>query len=231
MRKILMALLLMLPVAGFAHTVAVIGTGDVASALGPEFAAQGHDVTYGSRKPDSDAAQELVEATPGTAKVMLPAAAVRGADIVVLAVPASVVVSVAQSLGDLSGKILIDPTNAFRFTDNKLVEAVSDTPVALSLQEAVPDAHVVKAFHVLNYRVMIDPELAGGPMTIPMVGDSAEAKATVTALAEGMGFHTMDLGPVRYAKELEGLLVLWFNARLSGQPFNYYFRPEPRPAG
>ena len=34
-----------------ADTIAVIGTGNVAGALGPEFAAQGHDIVYGSRDP------------------------------------------------------------------------------------------------------------------------------------------------------------------------------------
>ena len=34
-----------------ADTVAIIGTGKVASALGPEFAAQGHTIVYGSRTP------------------------------------------------------------------------------------------------------------------------------------------------------------------------------------
>jgi len=33
----------------FADTIAVIGTGNVAGALGPEFAAQGHTIVYGSR--------------------------------------------------------------------------------------------------------------------------------------------------------------------------------------
>ena len=49
---------------------------------------------------------------------------------------------------------------------------------------------------------MVEPELAGGPMTIPMVGDDKAAKATVAELAQGMGLHTIDLGPVRYAREL-----------------------------
>ena len=34
-----------------ADTIAIIGTGQVAGALGPEFAAQGHTIVYGSRDP------------------------------------------------------------------------------------------------------------------------------------------------------------------------------------
>ena len=35
-----------------AETIAIIGTGDVAAALGPEFSAQEHVVVYGSREPN-----------------------------------------------------------------------------------------------------------------------------------------------------------------------------------
>ena len=43
----------------YADTIAVIGTGDVAGALGPEFAAQGHTIVYGSRNPSRDDVRAL----------------------------------------------------------------------------------------------------------------------------------------------------------------------------
>ncbi|MFQ5610197.1 MAG: NAD(P)-binding domain-containing protein, partial [Woeseiaceae bacterium] len=83
-----------------AETIAVIGTGDVGSALGPEFAQQGHTVIYGSRKPDRRSVRALVEATGRDARASLSVDAVKGADIVVLAVPGLVVADVVGSLGD-----------------------------------------------------------------------------------------------------------------------------------
>ena len=50
-----------------AEIIAMIGTGEVGSALGPEFAAQGHDIVYGSRNPDRDSVRELVRRTGGSA--------------------------------------------------------------------------------------------------------------------------------------------------------------------
>ena len=47
----------------FAETIAIIGTDDVASALGPQFAALGHEVIYGSRNPDRDEVRQLVKRT------------------------------------------------------------------------------------------------------------------------------------------------------------------------
>ena len=94
-----------------ADTIAIIGTGNVAGALGPEFAAQGHDIVYGSRDPAREEVVALVERTGGNASAAPQAEAVVGADIVVLAVPGGVAEEVAGSLGDLSGKIILDPTN------------------------------------------------------------------------------------------------------------------------
>ena len=65
--------------------------------------------------------------------------------------------------------------------------------------------------------------------TIPIVGDDADAKAKVVALAEGMGFEVIDLGPLRYADTLEEMLVIWVNARNLGTPFDYHLRRRPAP--
>ena len=53
-----------------AETIAVIGTGDVGGALGPEFSALGHTVIYGSRDPARDKVKQLVRATGGDAAAM-----------------------------------------------------------------------------------------------------------------------------------------------------------------
>ena len=94
-----------------ADTIAIIGTGNVGGALGPEFAAQGHTVVYGSREPERPEVQELVARTSGDASATSMLDAVVGADMVVIAVPGGVAEVVVRGLGDLSGKIIIDPTN------------------------------------------------------------------------------------------------------------------------
>src|SRR5690606_10199767 len=101
-----------------AETIAIIGTGEVAGALGPEFAALGHTIVYGSRDPARDDVAELVARTGENARATTQQEAVAGADIVVLAVPGTVAEAVARGLGDLSGKIVIDPTNRFATADD-----------------------------------------------------------------------------------------------------------------
>jgi predicted dinucleotide-binding enzyme len=207
-----------------AESIAIIGTGRVAAALGPKFAGLGHKVIYGSREPTRNEVRELVAATGANASAASPLDAVRGADIVVLAVPGTAVEPVVMSLGDLSGKIIIDPTNPTRRGADGLTEHAVATSNAEIIQGLAPRAHVVKAFNTLSAQTMADPKSAGGPVTIPLVGNDAAAKATVTKLVEGLGFEAMDLGPVRYADVVEGMLVVWINARGQGRAFDYYLR-------
>jgi 8-hydroxy-5-deazaflavin:NADPH oxidoreductase len=212
-----------------AEKIAVIGTGNVGSALGPEFAALGHTIVYGSRTPDDQDVQDLVARTGPSATATTQREAVEGADIVVLAVPGTLAVEITESLGDLSGKIILDPTNVVdRNTgDGYANHGVPGGSNAELIQAAAPDAKVVKAFNTLNWSKMVDPASSGGPVSIPIVGDDPAARATIAALAEGMGLEPIDLGPLRFANTLEEMLVIWANARSHGAAFNYHLRPEP----
>lgn len=212
-----------------AETIAIIGTGDVAGALGPEFARQGHEIVYGSRDPDRPSVDALVERTGADASATGQADSVVGADIVVMAVPGDVAADETGDLGDLAGKIIIDPTNRIGQGDDGALSypVRAGTSNAELIQAAAPEARVVKAFNTLSYETMVEPERAGGPVTIPIVGDDADARATVAELVEGMGLEPFDLGPLRYARVLEEMLMVWANARGRGMPFNYYLRPEP----
>jgi len=234
MQKLARALVVALSVIGFATSasaarIAVIGTGNVAGALGPEFAAQGHTIVYGSRSPMDQDVKDLVARTGHGATATSQREAVVGADIVVLAVPGTAAEEVTKSLGNLAGKIILDPTNR---VDRSSKDGYFDYGVptgsnAELVQAAAPGARVVKAFNTLNVRQMVDPETAGGPISIPIVGDDAAAKAVVAELVKGMGLEPVDIGPLRFARVLEEMLVIWANARGHGAAYNYYLRPQP----
>jgi predicted dinucleotide-binding enzyme len=70
-----------------ADVIAVIGTGKVGSALGTEFAAEGHTIVYGSRDPSSEAVRSLVQRTGAKASATFQSTAIKDANIVILAVP------------------------------------------------------------------------------------------------------------------------------------------------
>lgn len=208
----------------FADTIAIIGTGDVAKALGPEFAAQGHTIIYGSRNPDGLKAQDLVKISGDGASAVSQQDAVIDADIVVLAVPGMLVAEITKGLGDLSGKIIIDPTNPLKRTLLEIQHGVASSNAQI-IQELAPDAAVVKAFNTLNWRTMIDPDNAGGPVSIPLAGDSSDAKIVVAELVEGMGLEAIDVGGIENARWIEGMLILWINNRISDRDaFDFHLR-------
>ena len=225
--RVLLTLILGLILPGLvpAETIAIIGTGNVANGLGPQFAKLGHTVVYGSRNPSRDEVITLVESTGNGASASTPAQAAASADIVVLAVPGGAIETVTKGLGDLAGKIIIDPTNPLRRREDGLFEMSVETSNAELIQGWAPDAFVVKAFNTLNWRTMADPDSAGGPVSIPLVGDNAEAKATVASLVEGIGLEPIDVGPIRHAHIVEGMLILWLNNQyVTGQPFDFHLR-------
>jgi predicted dinucleotide-binding enzyme len=225
---IVLALTSTLALPGAAETIAVIGTGNVGGALGPEFAAQGHTIVYGSREPRRADVVELVARTGNGASAASPAQAVEDAAIVVLAVPGTAAVDIARGLGNLSGKILLDPTNVVSRDAGYPMHGVDGKGSnAQMIQDVQPGARVVKAFNTLNYRQMVDPETAGGPITIPLAGDDAQAKAVIAELVEGMGLEAVDVGPLAYAHILEEMLVMWANSIGTDHAWNYYLRPMP----
>ncbi len=102
-----------------------------------------------------------------------------------------------------------------------------ETSNAEIIQDIAPDAMVVKAFNTLNWATMVDPETAGGPVSIPLAGNSDEAKAVVAELVVGMGLEPIDVGPVEHARWVEGMLILWINNRYgdnSRPSFDFHLR-------
>ena len=228
MRRAFLAIVVTLFGAGVhAETIAIIGTGDVAGALGPRFAEQGHVVIYGSRDPDRPGVQELVARTGNRASATTHADAAKAGDIVVLAVPGLLVGEITAGLGDLDGKILIDPSNPLRLVDGRFEHSV-ETSNAEIIQAVAPGADVVKAFSTINVSTMIDPSEAGGPVTVPLAGNSAAAKRKVADIVRKMGLEPIDLGDARDARWIEGMLILWINNRYGNAgrpPFEYHLRP------
>lgn len=223
-RKLLLLFALIFTTPAVADTIAIIGTGDVAKALGPEFAAQGHTIVYGSRNPAGEKVQDLVKISGKDATAVSPQEAIIDANIVVLAVPGLLVGEITRGLGDLSGKIIIDPTNPLERRILTFRHAV-ETSNAQIIQVIAPDAYVVKAFNTLNWKTMIDPDATGGPVSIPLAGDSRRAKKVVGKLVEGMGLEAIDVGGIENAHWVEGMLMLWINNRLSTrESFDFHLR-------
>ena len=189
--------------------IAIIGTGNVGSALGKGWASKGHTILFGTRRPESEKVQKLLaEVGEGGTAVSIPSA-IQQANIILLATPWNVVSQVTESVTDWQGKIVIDATNPIA---PGLQLAVGHTiSAAEQLATHLPGASVVKAFNTTGAENMADPRYDGEPITMFICGDDADAKATVTELAEGLGFDVADVGGLETARFIEPLAMVWIH--------------------
>ena len=84
----------------------------------------------------------------------------------------------------------------------------SGTSAAESLQSALPQAKVVKAFNTFFASRLTAAEQDGTPLEAFLAGDDATAKQTVAGLARSLGFTPRDTGRLRMARSLEELAFL-----------------------
>jgi hypothetical protein len=221
---LLLTAIALAPIMAAAETIAIIGTGNVGAALGQRFGALGHTVVYGSRDPERASIVRLVAASGPDARATTQAAAAKDATIVVFAVPWDVVEALTRELGDLSGRIVIDPTNPRLIAADGLRDYAFEGSNAERIQALAPGARVVKAFSTLGAETMLDPSIAGGPVSVPIAGDDAAAKRVVAELVAGIGLEPVDVGPLRYAHVIEGLHYLRYNAGQFGEArINFHF--------
>lgn len=212
------------------ETIAVLGTGHFGGTIGKRLSALGYPVIYGSRTPDAVRVKTLVtDSGPRASAAPQRHAASRGA-IVVFAVPWEPVKALLPGLGDLTGKLLIDPMIA----KPKIIEGYPFPPdvptsTAEQLQSWAPGAHVVKAFITISYTTLANPMRAGGPISVPFTGAAQSAKERVAQLISELGLDPMDAGPLVAARYIEN--VLWFEVacnRNNRKLFELYMRNVPR---
>jgi 8-hydroxy-5-deazaflavin:NADPH oxidoreductase len=195
--------------------IGIVGSGNVGATLGKRFAAAGHQVAFGTRRPESPEMQELAKAA-GT-RVTSNEEAARSSEVVVLATPWPATEAAVRGLGDLSGKILLDATNPLK-PDLSGLEVGNTSSGGEMVARWAAGARVVKIFNTIGYNVMENPVFGDRAATLFYCGDDAGAKATARELAAGIGFEPVDAGPLTQARALEPLALLWVSlAYVAGQ--------------
>ncbi len=202
-------------------TLAIIGTGNVGSALGGAAAKAGYDVIYAGR--DAAKVEAVAEQLGGTAAPKA-AEAVKAADIVVLAVPYSAVPEVATEIAPVvGGKVVIDATNPLK-PDLSGLATDSDASGAELIARQLPGAHVVTAFNTLFAGNTANPRALGTQLDSLFATDDEAARDAVCGLSSSIGFRAIQVGPLAAARELEAMG--WLNIRLqiiSGGTWNTAF--------
>lgn len=168
---------------------AIIGFGNIGQALARAFARNGIKVFVATRHaPESIAA---VAATIGTTIIPQELADAVKADIIFLAVRFESHPDVANTLSTWQGKTIVDVTNAYGVSAEKLGGKTSSKAVEL----AFTGSRLVKGFNHLGASVLAqDPAIQGGRRVVFLAGDDEDATAEISALAESLGFAPINLG-------------------------------------
>ena len=200
--------------------VSVIGgSGDLGFGLAVRLGAAGIPVTIGSRDAAraTDAAERLRQRVPGATFVGAPnAAAVRGAAVVILAVPFASQPQTLLGLRDsfVEGQILLDTTvplaSAVGGRATRTL-GVWQGSAAEQAAELVPaGVGVVSALHTVAASQLADLSHSF-EQDVLVCGDSAEDKRTVARLLECIpGMRCIDCGRLemsRYGEQLTPLLI------------------------
>jgi hypothetical protein len=192
--------------------IGILGSGDVAKALGEGFIKHGHEAMLGTR--DAGKLADWAKANPKSHIGSFQEAAKFG-ETIVLAVKGGAAAAALESAGpaNLANKTVIDATNPT--TDepptNGVLNFFTDFKESLleRLQKQFPTARFVKAFNSVGADLMVNPQLKGGKPTMFICGNDASAKKTVGGILDQFGWETADMGTAQAARAIEPLAILW----------------------
>src|SRR5918997_464582 len=174
--------------------VTIIGTGNMGRGIATRLLAGGHGVTLLDR--EASKAEDLARELGGPVD--------------------------AGTVGDaLSGEVVVDITNPVNWETFDGLVTPPDSSAAEEIEKAAPEgARVVKAFNTTFAGTLVEGEVAGQPLDVYVAGDDAGAKETISQLARDGGLVAIDAGPLRRARQLEGLGFLGMTLQ---QPFDLNF--------
>ncbi len=192
--------------------IAIIGTGNVGGALSTKWANKGHEIILGVRDISNFKGRYLL-GNPNTS-VSTINEAVSKSDVILLATPAMMVVDVAKSLGDTTGKIIIDTMNIVM---GRGPAGYANTSEAILANTQTKD--VVKCFNTTGYNNMINPVYKNVAIDVFVAGDSEKGKQTAIQLAEDAGFaECYPIGGNDKFELMEKFAFFWINlAMFQGQ--------------
>ena len=170
--------------------IAIIGTGFIGGTLGGALARSGHAVTFGSRRPDDDVAQDSGATTASVAD------ALASARVVILALPGPAVADFASANAEaLEGALVIDATNQM------------GAPVANARAALPSGVRYARAFNTLGGENMADPVFGDGPADM-FFSSPDDDRSTVEEVIEGVGLRPVFIGADQEAL-LDCLFRLW----------------------
>jgi 8-hydroxy-5-deazaflavin:NADPH oxidoreductase len=173
--------------------IAIIGKGNVGTALSTGLSKAGHETKFGHRDP----AEPVAEAA-------------KWGEIIILAVPHENAKDAIENVKSyVDGKTVIDVMNAIG--ENMDLGISCTTSSAEETQRKLPKAKVVKAFNTVFAKNQSTAKVGSEKLTAFIAGDDPKAKQTVMQLTRDIGFDPVDCGPLKSARYLEAMAILIIN--------------------
>lgn len=186
--------------------IAIIGSGNVGGTLAQKFIQAGHTVLIGAKFPLSEKSLALAPKI-GEDRFTTLESAVQQSDVLVLATPATATVEVVKSLGNTTGKIIIDTMNIVM---GRGPEGFSNTTNAILAHTQTQD--VVKCFNTTGFNNMENPNYQDLTLDVFVAGNSEKGKAVAKTLALDVGFATCyDIGGNDKFELMEQFAFFWIN--------------------
>lgn len=198
--------------------IAIIGSGNVGGALAQQWIKAGHTVLVGAKFPLSEKNIQLATQIGEDRFAAIPSA-VKQCEVVLIATPPTAIFDIIDQMGDVSGKTIIDATNAVRQKPapyETVYHALTDKT----------SAKVVKCFNSTGFENMQNPVYHGEKLDMFMAGDHEAAKQTALQLALDAGFGACwDFGKGDKVGLLEQFALSWINlAIMQGHGRDIAFR-------
>ena len=202
--------------------IAIIGSGNVGSALAQGWDKANHQITFGVRNQEEFKGNRL-----GGMKNISSASiadAVSKSEVVVIAAVPQAVHSIAEALGDVSNKVIIDAMNSVRIKP----ESFSNSTEALLKLTNCKD--IVKCFNTTGAENMANPIYKGQGVDMFYAGDSDKAKKVAEQLAKDLGFENVyNFGGSDKFNLMEQFAMSWINlAIMQGYGRDFAFKVVKR---
>lgn len=175
--------------------IGIIGTGNIGGALTRRLRSLGHDVKIAnSRGPES-----LAGLAAETGAVAVTAdEAVRDRELVIVTIPENKIPTLKRVFENVPREtVVIDTGNYYPKQRDGFIEGIeAGTPESRWVEQQLGHP-VVKVFNNIYAKHLHElgrPKGAPNRIALPVAGDDAQAKATVLALVDELGFDAVDAG-------------------------------------
>ena len=173
---------------------AIIGSGNIGSALARLFGRAGVEVRIANTRGPATITELAASAGPSVLPVLLADALAR--DVIFLAIPFTAVEQLGKELPDWTGKTVVDATNA-HYAPDAAKDILKGRPSSHYVAEVLPGAWVVKAFNQLPAQTLAAPvPPSPGRRVVFISSDFPESSGQIAQLADALGLSAVELGRI-----------------------------------